>query len=120
MINKDSKKEIREKKHYRMRKNLVGTTECPRMSVFRSDKHMYVQIIDDSCGKTLVSASTLQKEVGLQKTNDVEAAKTLGEFVGKKALDAGIKNVVFDRGGFLYHGKIKAVADGARSAGLEF
>lgn len=120
MVSKDSRKEIRVEKHRRLRRHLNGTAECPRMSVFRSDKHMYVQLIDDVNGKTLLSASTLQKAVGLEKTNDVEAAKALGEYIGKKAVEAGIKNVVFDRGGFIYHGKIQALADAAREAGLEF
>ena len=90
------------------------------MAVFRSNNHMYVQLIDDSEGKTLLSASTLQKAVGLTKTNDVEAARALGEYIGKKAVEAGFKAVVFDRGGFIYQGKIQALADAAREAGLEF
>lgn len=120
MVSKDSKKEIRVAKHAGLRKRLSGTAERPRMAVFRSNKHMYVQLIDDVEGKTLVSASTLQKEVGLEKTDDVEAAKALGAYIGKKAVEAGIKEVVFDRGGFVYHGKIAALADAAREAGLDF
>ena len=120
MVSKQSRKEIRVEKHRRQRKYLNGTAERPRMSVFRSDKHMYVQIIDDTVGKTLVSASTLTKDLGLEKTNDVAAAKALGEYIGKKALEAGITEVVYDRGGFVYPGKIQALADAAREAGLKF
>ncbi|MBQ6542358.1 MAG: 50S ribosomal protein L18 [Lachnospiraceae bacterium] len=120
MVSKQSRKEIRVEKHRRQRRYLNGTPERPRMSVFRSDKHMYVQIIDDTVGKTLVSASTLTKDLGLEKTNDVAAAKALGEYIGKKALEAGITEVVYDRGGFVYHGKIQALADAAREAGLKF
>ena len=120
MVSKQSRKEIRVEKHRRQRRYLNGTAERPRMSVFRSDKHMYVQIIDDTVGKTLVAASTLTKELGLEKTNDVAAAKALGEYIGKKALEAGITEVVYDRGGFVYHGKIQALADAAREAGLKF
>lgn len=120
MVSKDSKKEIRVEKHRRLRRHLNGTAERPRMAVFRSNNHMYVQLIDDVEGKTLLAASTLTKELGLEKTNDVAAATALGEFIGKKALEAGIKEVVFDRGGFIYHGKIQALADAAREAGLEF
>ena len=122
MITKPSRSVIREKKHYRLRGHLSGTAECPRLAVFRSNKHMYAQIIDDVAGKTLVSASTLQADVrdGLQYTDNVEAAAKVGKVIGEKAVAAGIKNVVFDRGGFLYHGKIQALADAAREAGLEF
>ena len=122
MITKPSRAKIRVKKHYRMRGHLSGTAECPRLAVFRSNKHMYAQVIDDITGKTLVSASTLQADVkeGLQYTDNVEAAAKVGKVIGEKALQAGIKCVVFDRGGFVYHGKIKALADAAREAGLEF
>ena len=122
MIKKTSRSEVREKKHKRMRGHLSGTAECPRLAVFRSNKHMYAQIVDDVAGKTLVAASTLQADVreGLQYTDNVEAAAKVGKVIGEKALEAGIKNVVFDRGGFLYHGKIQALADAAREAGLEF
>ena len=101
---------------------MSGTAEKPRLSVFRSNSHMYAQIIDDTKGTTLVSASTLQKDVkdGLKYTDNVEAAKKLGEVIGKKAVDQGIKEVVFDRGGFIYQGKIKALAEAAREAGLTF
>lgn len=122
MIKKASKAEIRQKKHRRLRHHLSGTAQCPRLAVFRSDKHMYAQIIDDTVGKTLVSASTLQKDVKaeLEHTNTVAAAAHLGTVIGKKAIEAGITQVVFDRGGFIYHGKIKALADAAREAGLDF
>jgi large subunit ribosomal protein L18 len=122
MIKKTSRSEVREKKHKRMRGHMSGTAECPRLAVFRSNKHMYAQIVDDVAGKTLVSASTLQADVkaGLQYTDNVEAAAAVGKAIGEKAVQAGIKEVVFDRGGFLYHGKIQALADAAREAGLEF
>ena len=122
MVSKQSRSEIRVKKHNRMRNRFAGTAERPRLAVFRSNNHMYAQIIDDTIGKTLVSASTTQKEVKaeLEKTNNVDAAAYLGTVIGKKAVEAGIKEVVFDRGGFIYQGKIKALADAAREAGLEF
>ena len=122
MVNKASRAKIRENKHRRMRHHLVGTAERPRLAVFRSNNHMYAQIIDDTVGKTLVSASTLEKDVKaeLEKTNNVEAAAKLGTVIAKKALDKGINTVVFDRGGFIYQGKVKALADAAREAGLEF
>ena len=122
MITKPSRAAIREKKHMRMRGHSSGTAERPRLAVFRSNKHMYAQIIDDVKGVTLVSASTLQAEVkeGLEYTDTVEAAAKVGKVIGEKALNAGIKEVVFDRGGFVYHGKIKALADAAREAGLAF
>ena len=122
MVSKKSRSEVRVKKHNRLRNHLSGTTECPRLAVFRSDNHMYAQIIDDTVGNTLVSASTLQKDVKaeLEKTNNVEAAAYLGTVIAKKAIEKGITSVVFDRGGFIYHGKIKALADAAREAGLNF
>lgn len=122
MINKISRAQVRQKKHKRMRNHLSGTAERPRLAVFRSNEHMYAQIIDDVAGHTLVSASTVQKDVKaeLEKTNDVAAAAYLGTVIGKKAVEAGIKEVIFDRGGFIYHGKVKALADAAREAGLEF
>ena len=122
MIKKESRSAIRIKKHLRVRNRFSGTAERPRLAVFRSNNHMYAQIIDDTVGKTLVSASTVQKEVKdqLDKTNDVAAAAYLGQVIAKRALDAGIKTVVFDRGGFIYQGKIQALADAAREAGLEF
>ena len=122
MVSKESRAKIREKKHYRMRNRFAGTTERPRLAVFRSNNHMYAQIIDDSVGHTLVSASTLQKEVKaeLEKPNDVAAAAFLGKVIAERALEKGIKEVVFDRGGFIYQGKVKALAEAAREAGLEF
>ncbi|KDE49716.1 50S ribosomal protein L18 [Geobacillus sp. CAMR12739] len=99
---------------------IFGTAERPRLSVFRSNKHIYAQIIDDTKSSTIVSASTLDKEFGLDSTNNIEAAKKVGELVAKRALEKGIKKVVFDRGGYLYHGRVKALADAAREAGLEF
>lgn len=122
MVNKESRTAARENKHRRLRNRLAGTAERPRLAVFRSNNHMYAQIIDDTVGNTLVSASTVQKDVKdqLEKTNDVAAAAYLGKVIAQKALDAGIKEVVFDRGGFIYQGKIQALADAAREAGLEF
>ncbi len=122
MIKKASKAEIRHKKHRRLRHHLNGTAAIPRLAVFRSNKHMYAQIIDDTAGKTLVSASTLQKDVKaeLENTDDVKAAAYLGAVIGRKAREAGIESVVFDRGGYIYHGKVKALADAAREAGLKF
>ncbi len=122
MINKESRSKVRAKKHLRIRNRFSGTAERPRLAVFRSNNHMYAQIIDDTVGNTLVSASTVQKDVKaeLEKTNDVAAAAYLGKVIAKKALDKGITTVVFDRGGFIYQGKIKALADAAREAGLEF
>ena len=122
MVSKVSRSKVREEKHRRMRRHIIGTPERPRMAVFRSNNHMYVQIIDDVAKTTLVSASTLQKDVKekLEKTNDVAAAAYLGTVIAKKAQEAGIKSVVFDRGGFIYQGKTQALADAAREAGLEF
>ena len=122
MVSKKSRSEVRVKKHRRIRNRLSGTTACPRLAVFRSNNHMYAQIIDDTVGNTLVAASTVEKEVKaeLKKTNDVEAAAYLGKIIAKRAMDKGITEVVFDRGGFLYHGKIAALAEAAREAGLVF
>ena len=122
MVSKESRAKVRLNKHRRMRNRLAGTAERPRLAVFRSNNHMYAQIIDDSVGNTLVSASTLQKEVKaeLEKTNDVDAAAYLGKVIAERALEKGIKEVVFDRGGFIYQGKVKALAEAAREAGLEF
>ena len=122
MINKVSRASVRTKKHRRMRHHIVGTAQRPRLAVFRSNNHMYAQIIDDTVGRTLVSASTLQAEVkeGLEHTDNVEAAAKVGTVIAKRAVEKGITSVVFDRGGFLYHGKVKALADAAREAGLEF
>ena len=122
MIKKTARSEVRQNKHRRMRNKLVGTAERPRLCVFRSNKHMYAQIIDDSAHKTVISASTTQTDVReeLEKTNDKAAASYLGTVIGKKAVDAGITEVVFDRGGYIYHGKVAALADAAREAGLKF
>ena len=122
MVSKKSRSEVRVKKHARLRNRYSGTAQRPRLAVFRSNNHMYAQIIDDTVGNTLVSASTLQKDVKaeLEKTNNVEAAAYLGTVIAKKAIEKGITSVVFDRGGFIYHGKIKALADAAREAGLNF
>ena len=122
MINKESRSKVRAKKHLRIRNRFSGTAERPRLAVFRSNNHMYAQIIDDTVGNTLVSASTLQKDVKaeLEKTNDVAAAAYLGTVIAKKALEKGITTVVFDRGGFIYQGKVQALAEAAREAGLEF
>ncbi len=122
MVSKKSRTAVRENKHKRIRHHLAGTSERPRLSVFRSNNHMYAQIIDDTVGNTLVAASTLDKDVKaeLEKTNNVEAAAHLGTVIAKKALDKGINTVVFDRGGFIYQGKVKALAEAAREAGLEF
>lgn len=122
MVSKVNRSEVRKNKHRRLRSRLSGTPERPRLAVFRSNNHMYAQVIDDVAGNTIVSASTLQGDVkeGLDKTNNVEAAAKLGTVIAKKALDNGIKEVVFDRGGYIYQGKVKALADAAREAGLQF
>lgn len=122
MVSKKSRTIVRENKHRRLRNHLAGTAERPRLAVFRSNNHMYAQVIDDTVGNTLASASTLDKEVKaeVEKTNNVDAAAHLGTVIAKKALDKGINTVVFDRGGFIYEGKVKALADAAREAGLEF
>ena len=122
MVSKKSRQVVRQTKHRRLRNTLAGTAERPRLAVFRSNNHMYVQVIDDTCGNTLVSASTLDADVktDLAKTNNVEAAAKLGTVIAKKAQEKGIKEVVFDRGGYIYAGKVAALADAAREAGLEF
>ena len=122
MVSKKSRAEVRQKKHRRLRNHLAGTAERPRLAVFRSNNHMYAQVIDDTAGNTLVSASTLEKEVKseLEKTNDMDAAAYIGTVIAKRALDKGITKVVYDRGGYIYKGKVKALADAAREAGLEF
>ena len=122
MVSKKSRSEVRVNKHRKLRNRLSGTAECPRLAVFRSNNHMYAQIIVDTVGNTLVSASTLQKDVkaNLEKTNNVDAAAYLGKVIAEKAMAKGITEVVFDRGGFIYQGKIKALADAAREAGLNF
>ena len=122
MVSKKSRSEVRRKKHMKLRNRFSGTAERPRLAVFRSNNHMYAQIIDDTVGNTLVAASTLEKDIKaeLEKTNNVDAAAYLGTVIAKRALEKGINTVVFDRGGFIYHGKIAALAEAAREAGLEF
>ena len=119
MVSKDCRAALRENKHRRLRNRFSGTAERPRLAVFRSNNHMYAQVIDDTVGNTLVAASTLDKEVKTKASN-IEAAKEVGELVAKRANKAGIKTIVFDRGGYQYHGKIKALAEAAREGGLEF
>ena len=122
MVSKKSRSEVRVNKHRKLRNRFSGTAERPRLAVFRSNNHMYAQIIDDTVGNTLVAASTLEKDVKaeLEKTNNVDAAAYLGTVIAKRALEKGIKAVVFDRGGFIYQGKVAALAEAAREAGLEF
>lgn len=122
MISKKSRSEVRVKKHRRLRNRISGTASTPRLAVFRSNNHMYAQIIDDVAQHTLVSAFTVQKDVKaeLEKTNDVAAAKYLGTVIAKRALEKGITTVVFDRGGYIYQGKVQALAEAAREAGLNF
>jgi len=122
MFKKESRTKIRVKKHMKVRNRFSGTAERPRLAVFRSNEHMYAQIIDDTVGNTLVAASTVEKDIKaeLEHTNTVEAASHLGTVIAKRALDKGIKTVVFDRGGFIYQGKVQALAEAAREAGLEF
>ncbi len=122
MISKTPRSEVRKKKHMRIRSRFSGTAERPRLAVFRSNKHMYAQLIDDVAGCTLAAASTVEQGVRseLKYTDNVEAASYLGGIIAKRALDKGIKEVVFDRGGFIYHGKVKALAEAAREAGLVF
>jgi len=122
MGNLDLKKKARLKRKKRIRKHLVGTQQRPRLNVFRSSKHIYAQIIDDEHGHTLVAASSLEKVVKEQPEfeNKVAAAGFIGKLIGERAIKKGLKKVVFDRGGFLFHGRVKAVSDGAREAGLDF
>lgn len=122
MINKQSKNVSREKRHLRVRKKISGTAERPRLNVYRSEMNIYAQVIDDLAGVTLVAASTLDKEIKekLSVGSNKEAAKAVGELIAKRAIDKGIKTVVFDRGGYIYHGRVKELAEAARSAGLDF
>ena len=119
MINKKSRKETRKVRHLRVRKKISGTPECPRLCVYKSNTGVYAEVIDDVNGKTLAAASTLDKEVKTKACN-IAAATEVGTLVAKRAIKAGIKAVVFDRGGYIYHGKVKAFAEAAREAGLEF
>ena len=120
MINKVSRNDMRKQRHTRIRENLSGTSEMPRLNVFRSNANISAQIIDDVKGVTLVSASTLEKELKIKNGGNVEAAKLIGEEIAKRAKKAKITKVVFDRGGYLYHGRVKALAEAARENGLEF
>ena len=122
MVSKQSRSEMRVKKHNRLRNRFAGTAERPRLAVFRSNNHMYAQIIDDTVGNTLVAASTAEKsaKAELEHTNTVDAAAYVGTLIAKRALEKGIETVVFDRGGFIYQGKIQALADAAREAGQKF
>ena len=118
MLNKKSKNKTRQVRHARVRRKISGTSECPRLNVFRSNAHINCQIIDDSIGKTLVSCSSM--ELKLENGGNVEAAKAVGTKIAEKAIEANISNVVFDRGGYLFHGRVQALADAAREAGLKF
>lgn len=120
MFKQINKKANRQKRHYRVRNKISGTTSVPRLNVYRSNANIYAQIIDDVNGRTIVSASSLDKDLNLEKTGNKEAAKVVGESVAKKALEKGIKDVVFDRGGYIYHGRVKELAEAAREAGLNF
>ncbi|MDD2568079.1 MAG: 50S ribosomal protein L18 [Clostridia bacterium] len=120
MYKKIDRKAVRQKKHYRMRKNILGTPERPRLAVFRSANHMYAQLIDDTKGVTLAAASTLDSSIKGVYGGNKEAANKVGKLIAEKAQEKDIKNVVFDRGGLLYHGRVAALAEGAREGGLEF
>ena len=122
MIKKESRQKVREKKHLKIRNRFSGTAERPRLAVYRSNNHIYAQVIDDEQGNTLVAASTLEKDIrgALKHTDDKEAAAYVGDIVAKRAIEKGIKTVVFDRAGYIYHGKVAALADAAREAGLVF
>ena len=119
MITKTNRKAERERRHLRVRRKVSGTAECPRLCVFRSNNNIFVQVIDDVKGNTLAQASTLDKEVKTKHSNK-EAAKEVGALIAKRALEKNIKTVVYDRGGYVYHGVVKEVAEAARDAGLEF
>ena len=120
MINKVSRNEVRKARHQRVRAKVSGTSETPRLNVFRSNSNIFAQIIDDEKGITLVSASSIDKELKLENGSNIEAAKKVGELLAKRAKKAKIEKVVFDRGGYLYHGRVKALAEAARENGLEF
>ncbi|HWR38577.1 MAG TPA: 50S ribosomal protein L18 [Patescibacteria group bacterium] len=122
MLRKENKNTSRQKRHLRVRKNVIGTTERPRLNVFRSLQHIYAQVINDTTGITLVSASTMDKEISaaVKFGGNVEAAAVVGKELAKRALEKGIKKVVFDRGGYIYHGRVAALAAAAREGGLEF
>ncbi|WP_077324029.1 50S ribosomal protein L18 [Virgibacillus siamensis] len=120
MITKPDKNAVRKRRHTRVRKQVSGTQERPRLNVYRSNKHMYAQLIDDVEGVTLASASTKDNDINVTSGSNVEAAAEVGKLVAKRAQDKGYNLIVFDRGGYLYHGRVKALADAAREAGLEF
>ncbi len=122
MITKPDKEAVRKRRHFRIRRRLSGTQVRPRLNVFRSEQHIYAQLIDDAAGRTIVSASTVEKGVRSQIVhgNTVEAAQLIGKLVAERAMEKGIQSVVFDRGGYLYHGRIQALADAAREVGLVF
>lgn len=120
MITKPNKNLARKKRHAHVRRTITGTAERPRLNVFRSSKHIYAQIIDDVAGVTLASASSLDKELNLENGGNIEAATKIGETVAKRAIEKGINTIVFDRGGYLYHGRVKELAEAARAAGLQF
>jgi len=122
MIHKPSRSAARKKRHYRLRRRLSGAPDRPRLAVFRSNKHIYAQIIDDTAMRTLAAASTMEKQIvsGLKNTSNREAASAVGKAVAQKAIDKGINSVVFDRAGYIYHGRVQALAEAAREAGLQF
>lgn len=120
MITKADKNAVRRKRHARVRSKLSGTASRPRLNVFRSNQHIYAQVIDDVNGVTLASASTLDKELSLEGTSNAAAATKVGQLVATRAVEKGVKEVIFDRGGYLYHGRVKALAEAAREAGLQF
>ncbi|WP_377887087.1 50S ribosomal protein L18 [Alkalihalobacillus sp. R86527] len=120
MITKADKNKARQKRHARVRRNVTGTAERPRLNVFRSNKNIYAQLIDDVKGVTLVSASSMEQGMDVNNGSNTEAANKVGEAIAKRAVEAGHTEVVFDRGGYLYHGRVKALADAAREAGLKF
>jgi large subunit ribosomal protein L18 len=120
MITKPNRKETRLKRHRRIRRSLWGQAERPRLCVYRSNKHIYAQLVDDSKSATIACASTLDSELKVEKPWNKDSAKSVGELLAKRALEKGVKAVVFDRGGYIYHGRVAAVAEGAREAGLEF
>ena len=119
MITKQDKNQVRKKRHARVRTKITGTTERPRLNVFRSNKHIYAQLIDDTQGVTIVSASTMDKDF-TGNAGNLEAAALIGETIAKRAVEKNVKSIVFDRGGYLYHGRVKALAEAARENGLEF
>ena len=116
----NNKSSARQKIRYRIRRKLSGSAATPRLSVFRSNSDIYAQLIDDNSGVTIASASSKQKDITAQKSPKIAKSKMVGEAIAKKAIDLGVKKVVFDRGGYIYHGRIKAVAEGAREGGLDF